>query len=67
LDFWTRLRVGYFLFRRMAGVPENSDCTWKDSLDKLLDLGVELDDDWYNVDNIVYDPLDDLQENQYVL
>jgi hypothetical protein len=50
----------------MAGVPENSDCTRKDSLDKLLDLGVELDDDWYDVGNIVYDPLDDLQDNQYV-
>ncbi|GLT53536.1 hypothetical protein SLA2020_268010 [Shorea laevis] len=57
-------------------MAEALDCTRKDSLDKLLDLGVELDDDWYDVDNIVYEPLDDLDDvgnimydplgNQYV-
>ncbi|GLT52858.1 hypothetical protein SLA2020_261730 [Shorea laevis] len=38
------------------------DCTRKDSLYKLLDLGMELDDDWYDVDNIIYEPLDDLYD-----
>jgi hypothetical protein len=46
----------------MAGAPVTLDCTRKDSLDKLLDLGVELDDDWYDVDNIIYEPLDDLYD-----
>jgi hypothetical protein len=61
-----RLTVGYFLFRRMTGPPMNSDGSWKDSMDKLLDLEVVLDDDWYEIDNIVYDPLNNLHDNQYV-
>jgi hypothetical protein len=44
----------------MARALVTSDCTRKDSLDKLLDLGVELDDDWYDVNNVVYKPLNDL-------
>lgn len=27
---------------------------------ELMDMGVEIDDDWYNVGNIDYDTLDDL-------
>ncbi|GLT57418.1 hypothetical protein SLA2020_303910 [Shorea laevis] len=44
----------------MAGAPITLDCSRKDSLDELVDLGVEIGDDWYDVDNIVYDPRDDL-------
>ncbi|GLT53675.1 hypothetical protein SLA2020_269320 [Shorea laevis] len=42
----------------MAEAPVNPNRLRKDSMDEPLDLGVELDDDWYNVDNIVYDSLD---------
>jgi hypothetical protein len=46
----------------MVGALVTLDCTRKDSLDKLLDLGVEFDDNWYDVDNIIYEALDDLYD-----
>jgi hypothetical protein len=46
----------------MAEAPMELDRSRKDSLDKLLDLGVELDDDWYDVNNIAYDPRDDMYD-----
>lgn len=36
------------------------DCTWNYSICKLIDLRVEIDEDWYSVGNIDYDALDDL-------
>ena len=36
---------------------------WNYSFYKLLDLGVEIDDDWYSVGNIEYDTLDDIRGN----
>jgi hypothetical protein len=47
----------------MALIPINLDCMWNYSFCKLMDLGVEIDDDWYSVGNIEYDVLDDLQGN----
>ncbi|GLT54616.1 hypothetical protein SLA2020_278010 [Shorea laevis] len=46
----------------MAGALVTSDCSRKNSLNKLLDLGVKLNDEWYDVDNIIYEPLDDLYD-----
>jgi hypothetical protein len=34
---------------------------WNSSFCELMDLGGEIDDDWYSVGNIKYDTLDDLQ------
>ncbi|GLT77169.1 hypothetical protein SLA2020_487790 [Shorea laevis] len=44
----------------MAEAPMELDRSRKDSLEKLFSLGVELDGDWYDVDNIAYDPCDDM-------
>ncbi|GLT53246.1 hypothetical protein SLA2020_265320 [Shorea laevis] len=46
----------------MAEAPVELDHSRKDSLDKLLDFGVELDDDSYDVNNITYDPRDDMYD-----
>lgn len=45
----------------MAGILVDPDCMWNYSFCDLIDLRVEIDDDWYSVGNIKYDPLDDLQ------
>jgi hypothetical protein len=45
----------------MAKIPTNPDYVWNYSFCELVDLGVEIDDDWYSVGNIDYDTLDDLQ------
>ncbi|GLT53014.1 hypothetical protein SLA2020_263140 [Shorea laevis] len=46
----------------MAEALVTLDCSRRDSLNKLLDLGVELDNDWYDVGSIAYDPRDDLYD-----
>jgi hypothetical protein len=45
----------------MAPIPIDTDCVWNYSFCELMDLGVEIDEDWYSVSNIEYDTLDDLQ------
>ena len=45
----------------MEPIPINSDCMWNYSFFELMDLGVEIDEDWYSVGNIEYDMLDDLR------
>jgi hypothetical protein len=45
----------------MTPIPIDPDCMWNYSFCELLDLGVEIDDDWYSVGNIEYDTLDDLR------
>jgi hypothetical protein len=45
----------------MARIPTNIDCVWNHSFCDLIDLGVEIDEDWHSVGNIDYDALDDLQ------
>jgi hypothetical protein len=45
----------------MAPIPIDPDCVWNYSFCEWIDLGVEIDKDWYNVGNIEYDALDDLQ------
>jgi hypothetical protein len=44
-------------------IPTNPDCMCNYSFCELIDLGVEIDDDWYSVGNIEYDALDDLQND----
>jgi hypothetical protein len=44
----------------MTPIPIDSDCVWNYSRE-WIDLGVEIDDDWYSVGNIEYDALDDLR------
>ena len=45
----------------MSPIPIDLDCMWNYSFYELMDLGVEIDEDWYSVGNIEYDELDDLQ------
>ena len=45
----------------MAHIPIDADCVWNYSFCEWIDLGVEIDKDWYSVGNIAYDALDDLQ------
>ena len=45
----------------MAPISIDVDCMWNYSFCELMDLGVEIDEDWYSVGNIEYDMLDDLQ------
>ena len=49
-----------FLYRIMAPIPIDPYCIWNYSFCELMDLGVEMDDDWDNVGNIEYDALKDL-------
>jgi hypothetical protein len=44
----------------MAPIPIDPDCVRNYSFYKWIDLGVEIDEDWYSVGNIKYDALDDL-------
>ena len=48
------------LIRVMAWIPIDPNCMWNYSFYELMDLGVEIDEDWYSVGNIEYDALDDL-------
>jgi hypothetical protein len=45
----------------MAPIPIDPDFVWNYSFYELIDLGVEIDEDWYSVGNIEYDALDDLR------
>ena len=45
----------------MAPIPINPDCMWNYSFCELMDLGVEIDEDWYSISIIEFDALDDLQ------
>jgi hypothetical protein len=45
----------------MAPIPIDPDCIWNYSFCKSIDLGVEIDEDWYSVGYIEYDALDDLR------
>lgn len=47
----------------MAGIPSDLDCRWSYY---LCDSEDEPDEDWYRVDNVEYDALDDILENDYV-
>jgi hypothetical protein len=47
----------------MAPIPIDPDCVWNYSFCEWIDLGVEIDEDWYSVGNIEYDALDDLRGN----
>jgi hypothetical protein len=44
----------------MAPIPVDLECVWNYSFSEWIDLGVEIDEDWYSVGNIEYDALDDL-------
>jgi len=55
-----------FLSRKqstMMRMPTNPDYVWNYSFYQLMDLGVEIDEDWCSVGNIDYDALDDLRGN----
>jgi hypothetical protein len=45
----------------MAPIPIDPDCVWNYSFCEWIDLGVEIDEDWYSVGNIEYNALDDLR------
>jgi hypothetical protein len=47
----------------MAPILIDPDCVWNYSFYEWIDLGVEIDEDWYSVGNIEYDALDDLRGN----
>jgi hypothetical protein len=47
----------------MAPIPINPDCMWNYSFCEWINLGVEIDEDWYSVGNIKYDALNDLRGN----
>lgn len=45
----------------MPRIPTDPDCMWNFLFCELMDLGAEIDDNWYSVGNIDYDTLDNLQ------
>jgi hypothetical protein len=47
----------------MAPIPIDPNCVWNYSFCEWIDLGVEINEDWYSVGNIEYDALDDLRGN----
>jgi hypothetical protein len=47
----------------MAPIPINLNCAWNHSCCEWIDLGVEIDEDWYSVVYIKYDALDDLRDD----
>jgi hypothetical protein len=47
----------------MARIPTYPNCIWNYSFCEWIDLGVEIDDDWYNMGNIDCNALDDLQND----
>ena len=44
----------------MAPIPIDPKCMWNYSFCELVDLGVEIDEDWYSAGNIEYDALNEL-------
>lgn len=47
----------------MAQIPTNPNCTRNYSFCELIDLWVEIDDNWYSVGNIEYNALDDMHNH----
>ena len=47
----------------MAPIPIDLDCMWNYSFCELMDLGVEIDEDWHSFGNIEYDTHDDLRDD----
>jgi hypothetical protein len=47
----------------MTPIPISPNCIWNYSFCELMDLGVEIDEDWYSVGNIEYDALNDLRDH----
>jgi hypothetical protein len=47
----------------MAPIPIDPDNVWNYSFCEWIDLGLEIDEDWYSVGNIEYDALDNLRGN----
>jgi hypothetical protein len=45
----------------MALIRIDPNCVWNYAFCELMDLGVEIDEDWYSVGNVEYDALDDLR------
>jgi hypothetical protein len=45
----------------MAPIPINPDYVWNYSFWEWINLGVEINEDWYSVGNIEYDALNDLK------
>jgi hypothetical protein len=43
----------------MAPIPIDIDWMWNYSFCELIDLGLEINDDWHSIGNIEYDALDD--------
>ena len=44
----------------MAPIPIDPDYVWNYFFCEWIDVGVEIDEDWYSMGNIEYDALDDL-------
>jgi hypothetical protein len=44
----------------MAHIPIDPDYMWNYYFCEWIDLGVEIDEDWYSVGNIEYNALNDL-------
>jgi hypothetical protein len=44
----------------MAPIPIDLDYVWNYSLYEWIDLGLEIDKDWYSMGNIEYDAFDNL-------
>jgi hypothetical protein len=47
----------------MTPIPIDPNCMWNYSFYELMDLGVEINEDWYSIGNIEYDALNDLRDN----
>ena len=45
----------------MAPIPIDPDCVWNYTFCEWIDLGVEIDEDWYSVGNNEYNALADLR------
>jgi hypothetical protein len=45
----------------MVPIPIDLDCMWNYSFCEWIDLGVEVDEDWYKVGNIECNALNDLR------
>ena len=61
---WVReqlIKKWLFSLRIMAPIPIDPNCVWNYSFCEWIDLGVEIEEDWYSMDNIEYDTLDDLR------
>jgi hypothetical protein len=55
------LRKSCFPYKIIAPIPIDMDYMWNYFFCELMELGVEIDEDWYSVGNIECDALDDLR------